>query len=435
MTPKADIKEGILAILDGDGNVKGTGFLITKNLAVTCAHVVLEASLEAGSAENDSIHARFANHVDILKASIVPECWRDIEDGDIAILKLETMPQDATPLRLGYAAQCSEGASFSSFGYAIVADVQGIIARGTIDGYLPQHKLLQLQAPQANHGISGAPVYDEKRDIVVGMITKGHTELGRNEQTTFATPCERIFELLPELKPKVAGINPFGMRGRVEDESAYFVRYPLVDEIFTELRKGQSLSILGDSQMGKSSLLWYIVHAGPKVLEKPQGDFIFMDLQLMRNDKDFYACLCEELGLPTLNGHALGRELRGRKVILCVDEVEKMGWKGFSHDLRSELRGLADGSSAPLTLVIASRSPLSRLFPDSPEMTSPLAGLCAQINLTAFTLQEAIALAQTRLAPLGLSLPQDSIVSAHQKSSGHPASLQEKLQQAFANRY
>jgi hypothetical protein len=83
--------------------------------------------------------------------------------------------------------------------------VQGLHANGKIDGYLPdylpEYKLLQLQSPQANHGISGAPVIDEKCGVVVGMITKGHTEFGRNAETTFATPAELLFEICSEICP------------------------------------------------------------------------------------------------------------------------------------------------------------------------------------------------------------------------------------------
>jgi hypothetical protein len=155
-----------------------------------------------------------------------------------------------------------------------------------------------------------------------------------------------------------------------------------------ELSKGVSLSIVGESQTGKSSLLWHIIQSGPGMLNRPAGDFIYLSLELIHSDDDFFDYICGELGVATYRGFRLARVLRGRKVVLCLDEIEKMTWESFSLNVRTELRGLADGTNAPFTLVIASRSPLGQLFPDSQVMTSPLAGLCMQLTMPNFSLQE-----------------------------------------------
>lgn len=191
-----DIQPSIFAIFNGDAIV-GTGFLVTQELAVTCSHVIFAAEALGG----DNIQIRFSGQTYNTTALVLTEYWRDVEHGDIAILKLDTAPIGIVPLRLAPAAHCRAGSPFRSFGYATAADIQGIFARGAIDGYLPEHELLQLQTPQADHGISGAPVLDEKRGVVVGMITKGHTELGRNQNTTFATATETIWQVCPQLKP------------------------------------------------------------------------------------------------------------------------------------------------------------------------------------------------------------------------------------------
>jgi hypothetical protein len=191
------IEPNTLLIQNTNGRIIGTAFLVAKDMAVTCAHVIVDADAYAG----DIIQVQFTGRDEKVNALVMPEHWLDIDQGDVALLKPEHIPEGVTPLRLAPAVDCRSGNPFYSFGYATAADVQGIIARGTIDGYLPQHKLLQLQAPQASHGISGAPVLDEKRGVVVGMITKGHIELGRNEETTFATPSEVIWQACPQLKP------------------------------------------------------------------------------------------------------------------------------------------------------------------------------------------------------------------------------------------
>ncbi|MCA9874239.1 MAG: ATP-binding protein [Anaerolineales bacterium] len=228
--------------------------------------------------------------------------------------------------------------------------------------------------------------------------------------------------------------NPFGCTGKIQDLANYLVRQPLTNDVFAELEKGVSVSIVGESQSGKSSLLWYVCREGPAILQRPETDFLYLDMQLLSNDDDFFDYLCTESGVPLGRGYRLARALRGRKIVLCIDEIEKMTWKGFSRDIRTELRGLADGdgSQTPLTLVIAGRSPLNRLFPDSPNMTSPLAGICIQYDILPFTLVETEALVAQYLGETGLTLPNDLVTEAWRQSHGQPAQLQRALQAAYS---
>ncbi len=425
------IEASTIRILNSNGKTVGTGFLVSYDLAVTCAHVIVAA----GAIDGDTIQVQFTGRSEKINALVEPKYWRDVKKGDVAILRLDSVPDGIPPLLLAPAESCRPGSGFRSFGYTSAAGIQGIHANGTIDGYLSEHRLLQLQSPQANHGISGGPVWDEARGAVVGMITKGHTELGRNQETTFATPAELFSEIYPELKPQARPENPFGDRGRIDDPARYFVRQPLTREVLDELRKHQSVSIVGDSQIGKSSLLWYITRMGPQLLNRPASDFAYFSLELVRSEDEFFEYLCDELGVPLCRGYKLEKALRGRQVILCLDEIEKMAWQGFSHDIRSELRGLADGASAPLTLVIASRSPLGQVFPDSPGMTSPLAGLCNHLSVPPFTPPEALALTRFRLNGTGSSLPDSLVESSCRQANGHPAALQKALHDLYEGMY
>jgi hypothetical protein len=228
------------------------------------------------------------------------------------------------------------------------------------------------------------------------------------------------------------GFNPFGSKGKITDPALYLVRQPLTQQVFDELRKGVSLSVVGDSQTGKSSLLLHILRVGPAELNRPTADFAYVDMELVRSEDDFFEMLCDNLGVPLGRGYKLARALRGRKIVLCLDEVEKMTWQGFTHDLRSELRGLADGADAPLMLVISSRTPLDRLFSDSAVETSPLGSLCTRIDMPPFSPIEAEALVDSLLRGAAHALPPIEIQAAWQQSNGHPARLQQALREAFA---
>ncbi len=247
------IESSTIRILTSDGKTVGTGFLVAKDLAVTCAHVVAAT----GAVDGDTIQVQFTERGEKIEAEVLPKYWRDTKNGDVAFLRLlKQIPDGIAPVRLGLAEHSHDGNIFRSFGYATAAGMQGIKANGTIDGYLREHKLVQFQSPQANHGISGAPVLDEKRGVVVGMITKGHNELGRNEQTTFATPAEVLFEICPEIRP--SEICPYlGLKTFSEETTDFFFgRGALTEELLGRLRDGcRFLAVFGPSGSGKSSVV------------------------------------------------------------------------------------------------------------------------------------------------------------------------------------
>ncbi len=234
----------------------------------------------------------------------------------------------------------------------------------------------------------------------------------------------------PNHAPRGNG-NPFGRTGRLDGPPAYLVRQPFTAQVVDELSKGQSLSIVGESQTGKSSLLWYLAHHAATLLGRRAADCVYLDMQLLGDDHDFFDALGDELGIAAARGYKLSRALRGRNILLCLDEVEKMTWDGFTIDLRGQLRGLADGPDTPLTLVIASRSPLAALFPDAPGLTSPLANLCHRMDMQPFTLAETRELVDTYLRGRRQTLSPEAIEAAWRSSSGSPAWLQGELRAAY----
>lgn len=219
--------------------------------------------------------------------------------------------------------------------------------------------------------------------------------------------------------------NPFGRRGRIDNPAEFFDREHLLDRIFGELAKGTSLSLVGESQIGKSSLLTMICHHGPQRLSLPKAGFLHLNMQLVRDENDFFAALCDLLELPNCRGFMLARRLEDRRCILCLDEIEKMRKECFSGDEREELRGLADGGNTPLTLVIASRAPLAELFPDKWGNTSPLNSICARIDVPPFADAIARHFIATRLEGTGVAFTAAEIEDLISESGGHPGKLQE----------
>jgi hypothetical protein len=177
-----------------------------------------------------------------------------------------------------------------------------------------------------------------------------------------------------------------------------------------------------------------ILKLGPQILRLPTQSFVYLDIQLIHDEKDFFDALCDNLNISTCRGFQLARALRGKRYIICLDEVEKMKKERFTGDEREELRGLSDGGDAPFSLVISSRSTLDELFPDSPGRTSPLANIFNRVDVPPFTFDEARSFIYDRLQDTGVMFTPVEIDELISHSSGRPARLQQAAATLF-NRY
>jgi hypothetical protein len=238
----------------------------------------------------------------------------------------------------------------------------------------------------------------------------------------------------PEL-PTDAPLNPFGRRGRIDDPAEFFGREELLRRIFEDLGKGSNLSLIGERQIGKSSLLCMIQHYGTERLVLPLQAFVYIDMQLVRNEGQLFRAICGKLGIPPCdNGFDLSLALEGTRTILCLDEIEKMKHASFSADVRDELRGLADGARPPLTLVVASSLPLAELSPDTHSGTSPLANICSPLKIPPFSRDEARAFLKKRLQDTRVQFTEDEIADLLEQSQRHPERLQQAAAELFRAR-
>jgi len=215
--------------------------------------------------------------------------------------------------------------------------------------------------------------------------------------------------------------NPFRpLSGRITDPKLIFDRQTELRQALEYLAVSGGVVFVGENGVGKSSLLTLLAErAGPVLGRKP----IFLDMQPLRDENDYYEALCEALGVPTARGLRLERSLRGQRFLLLLDQIEKMTWEGFSRDLRAELRGLAEGHSAPLKLALVARTPLDRLFPDSEGNTSPLAGLCYQVDVRPWDPATARAFLEERLSRSLVRFAPEEVEHLVAQSGGHPQRL------------
>lgn len=227
--------------------------------------------------------------------------------------------------------------------------------------------------------------------------------------------------------------NPFVPKaGRVDDPQLFFNREREIKRIFEILNSGSSVAVIGEEAIGKSSLLCAICRQadGFQSLRKP----IYLDLNEIRDEDDFYSALCHEANIIESKGYRLTRELRSHRLLLALDNVGKITCEGFSRQVRDQLRGLAEGRDAPLRLILAATQSLDSLFEDSLEedKTSPLAGICQEERLEAWDEKTSRALIKSRLAFTNVQFSEEEISQLVQESGGYPQKLMQLCYQTFS---
>jgi hypothetical protein len=177
-------------------------------LIVTCSHVIQdEEAQQRGDLRPEMIRIVFVATGEGREARVDAEYWLSREEGDIAILQLvDALPDSTSLLPLGPAANTA-GHRFWTHGFrgenerAGGGDILGLVPVGT------DQWALQLRSQEVTQGYSGAPVWDEQMERVVGMVSHiaRPDEHGRHRDTAFATPSETLRTACPVLEFADAG--------------------------------------------------------------------------------------------------------------------------------------------------------------------------------------------------------------------------------------
>lgn len=124
----------IAQILAEDGSTAGTGFLVADGMVVTCAHVVRAA----GQGPAGRVRVAFPHLPDTprIVGHVLAPAWREPDAEDVAVLRLESTPAGARPVKLGSAVGC-RGHRIRSFGFPSQAPVGGHFGYGVAGDLLP----------------------------------------------------------------------------------------------------------------------------------------------------------------------------------------------------------------------------------------------------------------------------------------------------------
>lgn len=214
-------------------------------------------------------------------------------------------------------------------------------------------------------------------------------------------------------------INPYAERGIIRDPQNFFGRDRELARTFNWLAGMQNISVVGARRIGKSSLLYYISQAGQQRLGE-EYTVQYLDLQLMLSANEFYERACELLDAEGGTHLDFKRALKGKRVVLCLDEFEQtIDNQAFGEGFFSILRGLAQ--TGELALVLATQHTLPELQPNLP--TSPFFNIFTTLRLGPLTRTEAIQLVTRPIERAGKSFGEAEVDFILRIAGTHPFRL------------
>ncbi|MFJ2896072.1 AAA family ATPase [Streptomyces sp. NPDC087218] len=236
----------------GDGRVVGAGFLVAGDVLCTCAHVVARALGLPGAGPEEpperAVEVDFPLVAGHPRAHATVESWR-AGGGDVALLRLDGPVEGTRPAPLVDGTDVWEH-PFRTMGFPVGAG-HGVWAHGTLRAGLGSG-WVQMETeepgPRVVKGFSGAPVWDDAQNGVVGMTVAADVE----ERTAYLLPSADLVDETT-LVPRC----PFrGLTAFTEDDAEFFHGRDADAERLLAAVRGRSLTLVaGPSGCGKSSLV------------------------------------------------------------------------------------------------------------------------------------------------------------------------------------
>lgn len=321
-------------------------------------------------------------------------------------------------------------------------------------------KLIPIRVvPCEPDGLLAAIVYvdlvDKSRDEAKQLILAALEDRAKPEkEPDFPGEPEPELEPLPQrAKPTAAPMfpgeavagstadlpNPFQpLSGGIEEAERFFNCDRTLERIFELLNAGSSVALIGPPNLGKSSLLWAVYRLAATRLQSPRQP-VRLNLANVFSEQDFCDDLCEALAMETIEINSLARALRKQRLLLLLDEVERISQEEFTRRIREQLRGLAEGRDAPLRLVITARTSLDQLFPDSyvTGEVSPLEGICIEEHLQPWSAETSRQFILHHLSEGPVQFTEAEIAQLVETCQGNPKTLMRhchELYQAYRER-
>jgi WD40 repeat protein len=338
----------LVRIRSGQGEIVGAGFLIGQGHIVTCAHVVneaLERNVEDATLPQDEVLLDFPLlvHTEERRSRVTPEGWVPIDpdgQGDIAILSLaEGPPYGVEPAPIA-AMRSLRGHRCWTLGFPPGHD-RGVWAEGhlmgSVGGGWVQLDSLRVTGRAVEQGFSGAPVWDDQLQAVVGMVVG--QDRHPHAKTAFIIPSDVLATAWPSLGPMTNDRELPGQLSNVPPLPPNFVRRPHnlsalkhslldgLDQSSSDHRKIGLVGVSGMGGVGKSVLAASLAYDTDVRRAFPDG-VIWIELgqdPLLTERQSQLAAATGEAGPPFADvqrGRARLSELLANKAcLIIVDNV------------------------------------------------------------------------------------------------------------------
>ncbi|MGC9538457.1 trypsin-like peptidase domain-containing protein [Streptomyces sp. UG1] len=245
----------VLRIRDEWGAPVGAGFLVTGEMAFTCAHVVTTALGAPQGRPRRTARIRVDLPLGGGSASVSARVEEWSDDRDIAILRLEEPLPGARPVRLVRADEVWHH-PIAAFGFPAGRD-NGVWHSGRLlgrqgDGWI-QTEMTSLSGYRIAPGFSGGPVWDEQLAGVVGMVVVAEA---KDPAAAFLIPVDQLLDPWPELARLAVPESPFRPLAAFgeSDARSFFGREREVAEVADLVHRHKAVTLIGPSGSGKSSL-------------------------------------------------------------------------------------------------------------------------------------------------------------------------------------
>ncbi len=205
--------QSIARIFDSKGNAIGTGFLVAPGYVLTCAHVVLQAigidkkefaSYEEVPKEFINLDFPVLANGDKIKTKVVAWLPYSVSQGDVAGLKLlQVEPSNAKPIPLIQVGWSDiENDEHSVYGFGNENGEQSNaykLKTASAGGRFQFYKAGNPNDETIEGGFSGAPVWNEQRHCIIGMMATARITKVEQKNKAYAIPKKELDCVLKKL--------------------------------------------------------------------------------------------------------------------------------------------------------------------------------------------------------------------------------------------